>query len=41
VTPRLFLRAAAKAAAVLDDIRRAHLLHFPYAVYSFLDEERI
>ena len=47
-----FLRAARAALAlierspeqfpvVLDDIRRAHLLRFPYAVYYFLDDERI
>ena len=79
MTPRLFLRAAAKAdlreafewyearstglgfellraaraalaliernpaqfPVVLEDIRRAHLLRFPYAVYYFIDEERI
>jgi hypothetical protein len=26
---------------VLDDIRRAHLLRFPYAMYYFIDGERI
>ena len=79
MTPRLFLRAAAKAdlreafewyearstglgfeflraaraalaliernpaqfAVVLDDIRRAHLLRFPYAMYYFIDDERV
>ena len=79
MTPRLFLRAAAKAdlreafewyetrstglgfeflraaraalaliernpaqfAVVLDDIRRGHLLRFPYALYYFIDDERV
>ena len=79
MTPRLFLRAAAKAdlreafdwyesrstglgfeftraaratlaqiernpgqfPVVLDDIRRAHLLRFPYAVYYFIDGEHV
>jgi plasmid stabilization system protein ParE len=26
---------------VLDDIRRVQLLRFPYAVYYFLDEDRV
>jgi plasmid stabilization system protein ParE len=79
VTPRLFIRAAAKAdlreafewyearstglgfeflrtaraalaliernpaqfAVVLEDIRRAHLLRFPYALYYFIEDERV
>lgn len=37
----LIERSPAQFAIALDDIRRAHLLRFPYALYYFLEGERI
>jgi toxin ParE1/3/4 len=37
----LIERNPAQFAVVLDDIRRVQLLRFPYAVYYFMDEDRV
>jgi toxin ParE1/3/4 len=37
----LIERTPAQLPVLLDDIRRAHLLRFPYALYYFIDDERV